>query len=296
MRQPARFRHQADLLGYIRWRGAEPNHPNGTVELPFPVTFEIDYPMLFSCETRPGSMRAIGFLEGLAMVAGIDVSDLLIEMAPSMEQFADDGVFLGGYGPMVGRQLPMALRKLREDPATRQAVLSFYEPAHLWTAAKNIPCLATIAFNRRNFGSDMLHMHVHMRSNDAWRGFTYDAMAYRILQQYAAAMLDLPVGRMWWTATSMHYYERDEATIREACRPPSLRWHRGFKHEADWYSPLVRDAERIIPSILELATDLETGVPRRAPLPGQDDSYESPWQLYASVIVKQLARSREKAS
>ena len=98
--------------------------------------------MIASVLTRPGMVRPVAYLEALALLAGIDVSDELLIMAPSMAAFADDGKFLGAYGPRAAMQIPRIIERLKDNPLSRQEILAFALPGDLYSKAKNIPCFS----------------------------------------------------------------------------------------------------------------------------------------------------------
>lgn len=121
-----------------------------------------------------------------------------------MRQFSDDGVFLtGAYGPHIKAQLPRALRKLKEDPFTRQAVVQIPRPL---VATKDEPCTLSLQFLLRN---NYLHLIVTMRSSDVWLGVPYDTFTFTMFQNVVAGILG--VRRGWFTlnAGSSHLYCRD---------------------------------------------------------------------------------------
>jgi len=181
-----------------------------TYELHSPETMRVG-PIFFRAITcRPGGSYLIGVVEGIFLSAGRDPSRALLTCWPKMESFADDGVFRGNPGPIVARQIEPAIKLLTDDIFTRRAHIAMYADEHLYSTSKNIPCGTGISFSRR-YLSRALDMHVQMRSNDVWRGFTYDAIAYRYFQEYIAARLgeDMCTGDYHHTATSMHLYKRD---------------------------------------------------------------------------------------
>ena len=195
-----------ELLNQVTTKGSVRDTRGGrTIEL-LPRTWEFSGGFIASVTKRPKSLRAIGVVEGVALIAGVDASKALLRIAPKMKAFADDGVFLGGYGPLAARQWDRVIDELRDTPASRRAVVALYSAEHAWSIASNIPCTCTLQFFSR-FGE--VDMHVHMRSNDAWKGFTYDLVAFRIAQLHVAACLGLYPGRIFWTAGSMHLYEYD---------------------------------------------------------------------------------------
>lgn len=200
--------HKEMLAAAIR--GSRPG--NGTSEIG-PVLFEVDSDMIASCLTRPGFVRPVAYLEGLALIAGVDVSDQLLKMAPSMGAFADDGKFLGAYGPRAAMQLPRIIERLRVNPVSRQEILAFALPGDLYSKAKNIPCFSYFRFAIRD---DAICITVHMRSNDAWRGFTYDVIMVWMVANVVMKSLDLDGYRIDWVADSYHIYDDTRDQVNAA--------------------------------------------------------------------------------
>ena len=194
----------SDLIEYVLRYGRRPG--NDTTEVG-PILFEVGNPMLRSVLTRPGMVRSVAYLEALALLAGIDVSDELLVMAPSMSAFADDGKFLGAYGPRAAMQLPRIIERLKKNPVSRQEVLVFASPGDLYSKAKNVPCFSYLRFAVRD---NSLNVTVHMRSNDAWRGFAYDVIMIWVLTCVMSVELGYNRSRIYWCADSMHLYDDTE--------------------------------------------------------------------------------------
>lgn len=121
----------------------------------------------------------------------------------------DDGVHANSaYGYLIKHasgfnQLDWCIEELRNDPASRKAVISLKHPQQ---NTKDTICTNSIQFLLRN---GRLNMYVHMRSNDIVKGFTYDAYFFSLLQEIVADALGVPMGIYEHTAVSMHVYEPD---------------------------------------------------------------------------------------
>ena len=158
-------------------------------------------------------------------------SDKVSGIAPwnkNISQFSDDGVtFFGAYGPKIQDQKQYVIRKLREDPDTRQAGLTIWRENPPQT--KDVPCTIAMFFSRRG---TFLDSNVFMRSSDAWLGLPYDIFnfsmvtvdicnslnaANRMSPQAPAASAILP-GRLHLTMASSHLYERDFAAATACLR------------------------------------------------------------------------------
>lgn len=124
--------------------------------------------------------------------------------------YSDDGVTLyGAYGPRAYHTLERAVRKLAEDPDSRQAI------AVLWGSeeadqTKDLPCTLSWGFRIRDGG---LHMTTTMRSSDAWRGITYDVPCMTRIGSVVAWSLGLELTDYYHLAHSLHVYETDLEAI-----------------------------------------------------------------------------------
>ncbi len=142
------------------------------------------------------------------------------------------GFVNSNYGWMVwstanGRQFDRCLEALVEDPGTRQAVMVYCRP-FMHDEAKDgiharydMPCTMYVQLLVRD---RQLHMHVHMRSNDAWYGMRND-LAWQ--QTVFSLMLDklrgrldagLGGGKVLWNCGSLHLYERNLGQAEEWLR------------------------------------------------------------------------------
>jgi thymidylate synthase len=125
--------------------------------------------------------------------------------------FSDDGVTLhGAYGPRVREPMQQALKKLRSDRDTRQAVVTIYGNDDSYVQSKDIPC--TIAWQL--FARDgKLNMICTMRSSDIFWGIPYDLFVNTMLQEVWADYLELDVGWYLHQSASLHVYERHYAWL-----------------------------------------------------------------------------------
>jgi thymidylate synthase len=143
-------------------------------------------------------------------------SNLLEEIAyyaPNWRRFSDDGRTIGGscYGRRIflkderyGSQWENALAQLRNDPASRRAMLVF--PSHDCLAridTKDVPCAISFQLTIRD---GALHGTTHMRSNDIMYGLPYDVFFFTMLQELASLELDIPLGHYTHMTESLHIY------------------------------------------------------------------------------------------
>jgi thymidylate synthase len=124
--------------------------------------------------------------------------------------FSDDGeTFFGAYGPKVVDQLPYVVKKLQEDPESRQAGLTIWRESPGPT--KDVPCTIAIFATIRN---GRLNLSVFMRSSDAWLGLPYDIFNFSMLGHLICCQLnaadgtrEISPGLLRLTAASCHLYE-----------------------------------------------------------------------------------------
>ena len=104
---------------------------------------------------------------------------------------------------------------LKKDKDTRQAIMRFNKPTHLWMGNKDVVCTLTGTWHIRN---DQLHLSMVMRSNDLMRGLVYDiswfcSLMDKMLDELKETYPTLTKGHYYHTSQSMHLYERDIPTI-----------------------------------------------------------------------------------
>lgn len=180
-------------------------------------TYEIeDMCLLFEDPTRScaperaKTPRSLGFIEGAQLVGSKGDGDLMARLFPAMSSFTD---FSAMYGDRVAdyNQIDSLLQKLRDEPDTRQAVLTLWDPSRDNVHGRaDYPCTIAIQFRIRKHKLDM---SVSMRSNDIIRGFYHDAVQFSLLQITLAAALGVPPGKYFHHAGSFHLYTSDLATV-----------------------------------------------------------------------------------
>lgn len=159
-------------------------------------------------------------------------SDRVEDIAPwnkNISQFSDDSMrFFGAYGPKILNQLGYVIKKLEEDPDTRQAGLTIWRENP--PATKDVPCTVAMFFG---ICDQDLDAYVFMRSSDAWLGLPYDMFNFSMVshlicdalnvgrRQKAAedgeeAQLVNP-GRLYLTMASSHLYEASWDEAQKIC-------------------------------------------------------------------------------
>ncbi|WP_116051393.1 thymidylate synthase [Amycolatopsis palatopharyngis] len=153
---------------------------------------------------------AFAAAEALWILSGSD-DDWIFAFNERLRRFADHGRLQGAYGPRLRRwrgkvdQLDAVRRRLLADPATRQAVITLFDPAQDFSGYRDVPCTLGYRFALRE---GALHMFTSMRSQDAWLGLPYDVFTFTILHELLAGWLDADLGEYHHLVDSLHLYEQ----------------------------------------------------------------------------------------
>jgi thymidylate synthase len=139
------------------------------------------------------------------------------EFNQSLAAYVGSGPPHGAYGPRLRAwngidQFDRVRRLLRDDPETRRAVLTIFDPARDLVDARDIPCTLSHRFYLRD-GS--LHMVTSMRSQDVWRGLPYDLFTATILLELMAGWVGAEVGCWHHQVDSLHLYEPELAAAEQ---------------------------------------------------------------------------------
>ncbi len=170
--------------------------------------------------------------------------EMIKAYAPQYGKFAEDGVAHGAYGYRIDNnarenQLGLLIDHLRENPDSRQAVITFWNASDLWHSVrakrKDLPCTLSLQFLVRD---DKLHLVTTMRSNDAWLGLPYDVFAFTCFQWLVASVLGVEPGTYTHQAGSVHLYEKNWKAAEEALEGnyPDLSYRR-LEHDWNWDTP-----------------------------------------------------------
>jgi hypothetical protein len=150
-----------------------------------------------------------GLIEKLSYLSGVGhYPRLITKYCGNYSNFLEENeTDMGAYGPRMSYQLNQVYHLLRQDPDTRQAVVSVFN--HLQDNhgdKKNEPCTLALHFTIRGGALDLT---AYMRSNDVWWGLPYDMSAFIFLQKVLARWLEIPAGSYSHVATSMHIYDNN---------------------------------------------------------------------------------------
>lgn len=233
--------------------------------------------------------------ETMWILAGRSDVEWLSNYLPQAPKFSDDGkTWRGGYGPRLRGwstdefahgpggdnvdQLKYIIDLLREDPDTRRAVFTIYDPATDSQPGKDIPCNNWVHFLARD---GKLHAHVAIRSNDVMWGWSgINSFEWSILNQVVAAYAGLHPGTITYDISSLHLYEHhyDKAqrivdqTLLADNELDAGMWNDEFPGESRWFSQ--QDAKLSLDGQLSLWFKLEKDIREKR---GVNTAYIMDW-------------------
>lgn len=181
---------------------------------------------------------SVAAIEALQFIAGEMRPDLLVKASPRFADFMEpshDGAepqFWGGYGHRVRGQMQAVVNKLYDDPDTRQAVVTLWNPERDNTPGKrDYPCTIGMQFS---IEKGYLNLNVIMRSNDAWLGLPYDVFVFTQVQKTVAHVMNLNVGIYRHSTWSLHLYESDFSKVESVSNNVLMDYQPGGINTATW--------------------------------------------------------------
>lgn len=161
-----------------------------------------------------GTVPGIGAVEACQLLSGTSFPDLVIAIGPQFANYAEDnGMFHGAYGPRTHGQYDVLIERLKNDPDSRQAVATIWNPQYdLQHSKRDYPCTILHQFRIRD---NKLNMSVYMRSNDVWLGAAYDFFQFTRLQIAMAWVLGVAPGTYAHHVGSLHIYEQHYGAAEE---------------------------------------------------------------------------------
>lgn len=161
-----------------------------------------------------GTVPGIGAVEACQLLSGTSFPDLVIAIGPQFKNYAEDnGIFHGAYGPRTHGQYDVLIERLKNDPDSRQAVATIWNPQYdLQHSKRDYPCTILHQFRIRD---NKLNMSVYMRSNDVWLGAAYDFFQFTRVQIAMAWVLGIAPGTYAHHVGSLHIYEQHYGSAEE---------------------------------------------------------------------------------
>lgn len=194
------------------------------------------------------------FFEAMWMLAGRRDVASLSGILKRMASFSDDGeIFHAAYGHrwihhFGVNQLDLICQELRDNPTSRRAVLTMWDPkADLGRQGKDLPCNDMAVFqvdDRVPMVPPKLNMTVFCRSNDIiWGCYGANAVHFSYLLDYMASRLDLQVGTYTQISVDWHgYLDALPESVRkyangESFTPPTKDFHSPSVYELFGWAP-----------------------------------------------------------
>lgn len=174
--------------------------------------------------------------------------DRLVAYNKNLGNFKGDyGYFDGNYAQRFNFWLDHIYEILKNDPDSRQAVISIYDQTARHQS-KDIPCTLNLQFFIRD---NKLNLITTMRSNDLLWGFPYDVNAFCFIQEVLAYWLNVELGWYQHNVGSMHIYlnefydqvinSANDLSFNAITNP---KWNLNYKETKKWL-PLFFHLEEI---------------------------------------------------
>lgn len=249
---PVAMVHLRENGRYVCSRGME------TIEYPGPVASVYLRPrerVLFSPVRDANPF--FHFFESLWILAGRDDVAWISRFNSNIHRYSDNGLsFRGAYGARMREyggatyidQLETVIKLLKEEPDTRRAVISLWDPMKdLRVSSVDVPCNNLLYFKIREGN---LNLTVCNRSNDAiWGCYGANVVQFSFIQEYVASMLGVGIGPYVQMSDSLHVYT--DNPLWEKLRG-SGTWARDpYEDDSISICPLVSDKDKFM---LDLTT------------------------------------------
>lgn len=163
--------------------------------------------------------------ETLWVLAGRNDLEFLTNYLPRAEDFSDDKLtWRAAYGPRLRKwkgkidQVEGVVKRLKEDPLTKRAVMNIFDPESDYQDTKDVPCNNWLHFIQRN---GYLDLHVTVRANDAIWGFSgINFFEWSVLHEIIANSMGWKVGKLSWYVGTFHIYNRHYSTADKINKIP----------------------------------------------------------------------------
>jgi thymidylate synthase len=155
-----------------------------------------------------GTVPGIGAVEACQLLSGVSDPKLVVAIGPQFANYTEeDGKFHGSYGTRTRGQYDVVIERLREDPDSRQCVVTLWSPQlDMQPKKRDYPCTVLHQFRIRK---NRLNMSVYMRSNDVWLGSAYDFFQFTRVQLAMCSVLGVEPGTYAHHVGSLHIYENN---------------------------------------------------------------------------------------
>lgn len=218
-------------------------------ELPEPIIIKISNPLsrLVTIPERKWNCF-LPYAESLWLASGQNDMNMIGYYLKNLYNYSDDGEYMrAGYGPRLRcyngnsidykknisdesnsfeyseiDQYRFIVLKFKEDPFTRQAVISIGDPTkdnfeknNTLKSTKDFPCTRLLHFIRKA-DKPQLDLYVHLRSNDfLWGASAVNIFNFTFMQEYFSKLLNLEVGEYYHIVNNLHYYDSQREQLEE---------------------------------------------------------------------------------
>lgn len=266
-------------------------------ELPEPVIIKITNPLAryVTIPQRKWNVM-LPYAESLWIASGRNDMALAGHYVRKLYDFSDDQSFMrAGYGPRIRRfngvatdytensfwrifskrrkthtvdQLKFVENLFKQDIKTRQAIITIGDPAKddfelsgQLKITKDFPCTRSLQFMLNRAGK--LDLIVHMRSNDfVWGASAVNIFNFTFMQEYMAAVLQLPIGNYYHIVNNFHFYQphfkllKQLATLKNVHDEDYFLYEKKFSNlvefdatlsELSKYENCLRKGKQIVP-------------------------------------------------
>lgn len=217
------------LVTHLWGNGKESESRNGRVQEHLNTQITLTQPVHRYILNRNRKANVFAQIaETMWVLSGRNDIEWLSAYLPRAKNYSDDGeTWRGGYGPRIRNwhgidQLERVVEILRDDPMSRRAVISIYDPSIDIEGGKDVPCNDFLQFQIRG---NLLHLTVTVRSNDLMWGWSgINAFEWSTLQEIVASLLDVEVGHLVFNIGNLHLYENhwDKARSIRAVEPMTV--------------------------------------------------------------------------
>lgn len=176
------------------------------------ANFVADENAIFGTPNEDYIAREIEWYESQSL----NVNDIPGDTPAIWKQVATpDGFINSNYGWCIysdanASQYKNAVEELRKNPFSRRASMIYTRPSMWYDYNKNgmsdFMCTHAVDMSVRD---GALNYIVRMRSNDAWAGYRNDRAWHSHIHRQIADELDINVGSIYWSASSLHVYAKD---------------------------------------------------------------------------------------
>jgi len=233
-----------------------PNPWSGRITRMVPgMTLRVDVSECFPLLTLRKIPLKLFIAEQIWYLMGENKPDWMRQFTKIWDEFTDEnGIIQAAYGYRwrhhFGRdQMDLLVRHLKENPASRHAVVITWDPADDGFGLDkklNVPCPYTFTVN---IAGGKLHLHNIIRSNDMMLGCPHDAAGFALLQCILAEKLGVEPGIYTHSISNAHIYDNHFDAARELLEREHLHGPVAFRAPAGAYDRAVKGDETLVQEI-----------------------------------------------